>query len=285
MNSTILPFFAIVIAIISIQIGAAFAKQLFPITGAIGITALRLMLATAMLMIVWRPWRERLSLRQFKAVCLYGIALGFMNLSFYLAIERIPLALAVALEFSGPLALAILSSKRKTDFLWAALATVGIVLISPIATNSSIDIFGVCFALLAAVFWALYIVAGQRAARVMHEGYATSYGMAMATVVITPIVFFANGYDSITVDILPWAFLVALLSSAIPYSLEMIALRRLPKLSFGILMSLEPAMASFTGLLVLHEDLSTTQAFAIAFIIIASLGSTFVAPKAKPSFS
>ena len=282
MKSAVLPFFAIVVAIVSIEFGAAIAKQLFPITGAIGITALRLMLASAILMIIWRPWRERLTCRQFKAVSLYGLALGFMNLTFYLAIERIPLGLAVTIEFIGPLTLAIFGSKKKTDLLWAAIAVGGIVLISPLSLHSAVDFLGVILALFAGFFWALYIILGQKVSRLMHGGHATSYGMAMATLAITPVVFFANGYASITIQIIPWAFLVAILSSAIPYSLEMLALKRLPKMSFGILMSLEPAMASLTGLLLLQERLTTIQLVAIALIIVASLGTTFSAATIKP---
>jgi inner membrane transporter RhtA len=281
MNTTALPFFAIVVAISSIQFGAAIAKQLFPITGAIGITALRLMLACAMLMIFWRPWRERLTSKQFKAVSLYGLALGFMNLTFYLAIERIPLGLAVTIEFAGPLAIAIFSSKKKSDLLWALLAATGMLLISPLSSNSAIDVFGVIFAMLAAAFWALYIIMGQNVARIMHEGHATTYGMAMASVFITPVVFFADGYARLSLEILPWAFLVALLSSAIPYSLEMLALKRLPKLTFGVLMSLEPAVASLTGLLVLRETLTPMQIFSITLIIAASLGTTIATARAQ----
>ncbi len=285
MPSTVVPFFAIVLAVVSIQFGAAFAKQLFPITGAIGLTAMRLLLASGMLMMFWRPWRERLSYRQFKAVALYGMALGFMNLTFYLAIERIPLGLAVAIEFIGPLVLAIVGSRKKTDFLWAALAGVGIFLISPLSTHAHVDILGVVFALFAAFCWALYIILGQRVSLIMHEGYATSYGMAIATLAITPVVFLADGYASFSFAILPKALVVALLASAIPYSLEMFALKRISKLSFGILMSLEPAMASLAGLLILHEVLSATQIIAISFIMIASVGTTFSATNRKISTS
>lgn len=284
MNPIFLAFSAIVVAILSIQLGAVLAKQLFPIAGPIGITALRLLLAAGLLMVVWRPWREVLTRLQFKTVCLYGFALGFMNLCFYLSIARIPLGLAVTLEFSGPLCVAIFSSKRKIDFLWAGLAALGIVLISPFSGQSNVDLIGAIFALAAGVFWAMYIVMGQRAARIMHEGYATSYGMAMAAVAITPVVFFANGYANITLDIMPIAFLVALLSSAIPYSLEMLALNRLPKMTFGILMSLEPAIASITGLFFLKEQLSVIQTAAIILIIAASLGTTLAVTKPKVAF-
>ena len=278
MNSRLYPFLAIGIAIISIQTGAAFAKQLFPVVGPIGITALRLSIATTLLMALWRPWRQRLNALHVKVALFYGLSLAGMNLSFYLAIERIPLGLGVALEFSGPLSLAILASRKATDFLWALMALLGIAFIAPITETSSVDPLGVFFALLAAAFWGLYITFGHRAAHIMHAGHATAWGMAIATLAIFPAVLLSKAYSVITLDIIPQAFLVALLSSAIPYSLEMLALKRVPKLTFGILMSLEPAMAALAGLFMLGEQLSFTEWTAIGLIMGASLGATLVVP-------
>ena len=276
MNTGLMPLIYIIVAMTSIQFGAASAKLLFPVTGAIGTTLLRLLLASAMLLLLWRPWRQKLSTVQLKAVLWYGLSLGLMNLSFYLAIERIPLGLAVALEFSGPLTLALLNSRKKSDFLWALLAALGILLISPISSASQIDTIGIIFALIVALFWALYIITGQKASLVMHEGVATSLGMVIGALVILPVALINKSYESINIQVMPEAFLVALFSSAIPYSLEMFALKRMSKFSFGILMSLGPAMAALMGLLVLQEILSLTQIIAIAFIIFASLGNIFV---------
>ncbi len=284
MNSSVISFFSIVIAVISIQFGAAYAKLLFPQIGPMGITLLRLSLASGMLWLVWRPWRARLSLADLRAVVLYGLTLGFMNLLFYLAIARIPLGLAVALEFLGPLTLAVVGSRRKVDFFWALLAAAGIFLISPITDTSNVDVIGVFFALLAAVCWALYIIFGQRVARTVHEGIAASLGMAIGALVIVPIVMLSNNHVAITTSILPQAFIVALFSSAIPYSLEMFALKRLSKLSFGVLMSLEPAMAGLIGLLMLNEQLSIVHIIAIVFIMTASLGTT-LSKSTKPKAS
>lgn len=274
MSAAVLSVLAILVAIVSIQFGGVMAKQLFPVAGPFGMTALRLFFASAILLVVFRPWRARLCIKQFKVVFLFGVVLGFMNLCFYLAIERIPLGLAVALEFIGPLSLALFGSNKKSDLLWIMLAALGIVLIAPLTKHSSVDIIGVVFALCAAACWALYMILGQRVARIMHGGVGISLSMTVAAVVILPIAFFADGYATITMNIVPPAILVALLSSAIPYSLEMLALKHIAKKSFSVLMSLEPAMASVAGLILLQESLSTTQVFAISVIVIASLGTT-----------
>lgn len=275
MNSPFAPFFAIILAVISIQFGAASAKQLFPQAGAIGITLLRLSFASAMLLLVWRPLRNRLSSTQLKAAMYYGVSLGLMNLTFYLAIERIPLGLAVALEFSGPLMLALLGSKKRIDFLWAILAALGIVLISPFNTISGVDLLGVGFALMAAMFWASYIICGKRVACIMPEGHAATFGMIFATLAVLPVALITRSHANLSLEILPQALLVALFSSAVPYSLEMFALKRLSKLGFGVLMSMEPAMAAIMGIIMLREYLLPIQIVAIVLIMVASLGTTF----------
>lgn len=275
MNAPLFPFFAILFAVISVQFGAANAKQLFPEAGAIGITLLRLSLASLILMAFWRPFRKRLSLVQFKAVALYGASLGFMNLLFYLSIERIPLGLAVAIEFVGPLTVAIFGSRKKTDFLWAFLAAAGIVLISPLNSASNLDLIGVLYALIAAIFWAFYVICGKRASELMEEGCVVTWGMVIAAISVFPFWIITNSQANLSVKILPQALLVALFSSAIPFSLEMLALKRISKLSFGILLSMEPAMGGIMGLLLLNERLDPTQIVAISLIVIASVGTTF----------
>jgi inner membrane transporter RhtA len=275
MTSPLMPFVAIIIAVVSIQFGAASAKQLFSESSAMAIVTLRLLLASTMLMLLWRPFKTRLNLAQLKALLFYGLSLGLMNLTFYLAIERISLGLAVALEFIGPLSLALYASRKKMDFLWALLAGMGIVFISPLADVSLVDGLGVFLALCAAMFWACYIICGHRVASIMHEGHATAFGMSVAALVILPLALCTGAQYDISWHILPDALLVALFSSAIPYSLEMHALKHLSKLSFGILMSLEPAMAAIMGFIRLNERLSLMHIFAIILITIASLGTAF----------
>jgi len=185
------------------------------------------------------------------------------------------LGLAVALEFTGPLALALFCSRKKIDFLWAIMAGVGIVLISPLADTSSVDLLGVFFALCAAMFWTFYIISGHRVVRIMHEGHAAAFGMSIGALAILPLALLGGAYQSMSWDILPQALVIALFSSAIPYSLEILALKHLSKLSFGILMSLEPAIAAFMGFIRLDERLSIMQILASVLIVTASLGTSF----------
>lgn len=271
------------IAMISIQLGAGFAKSLFPLAGAAGTSLLRLFFATAILWIIWRPWRFKFETDQLKSLLWYGGALGLMNLTFYISLERIPLGLAVTLEFIGPLTLSILSSRKKIDFLWVLLAAAGIYLVMPSSHSShTLDFVGVMFALIAGAFWAFYIHFGQKAGRSLHGGVAATCGMTVAAAIIFPFGVSLDGPLLMNPAILPLGLLVAALSSALPYSLEMVALKRMPTKTFGILMSLEPAIASIVGLVLLKETLLWTQWIAIFLIICASLGSIITAQKEKP---
>lgn len=201
-----------------------------------------------------------------------------MNIVFYLAIERIPLGLGVALEFIGPLVLALSGSKRALDFLWAILAGVGIALIAPWNSNG-VDLIGVLLALLAGAFWAGYIVLGGRVSKIMDGGKAVTVGMIFASMVVIPFAL----VDGLLVNITPNLFLaglaLALLSSAIPFTLEMNALRKIPAKAFSILMSLEPAAAALFGLLFLQEYLTIYEWLAIILVITASAGATFTKRK------
>jgi len=275
LNPVALSILTLVVAMVSIQSGASLAKRLFPVVGAPGTTALRLFFAALLLGLLWRPWRGRLTRRELRAVVTYGASLGGMNLLFYLALERIPLGIAVAIEFTGPLAVALLASRKPLDFLWAALAVCGIVLILPIAgTSKALDWVGVGFALGAGLCWALYILFGQKAGASVHGGKATALGMATAALLVCPIGAAHAGGALLDLSILPFALGVAVLSSALPYSLEMIALQQLPTRTFGILMSLEPAIGALSGLLFLGEQLTLAQWVAIGCIILASVGSS-----------
>lgn len=271
-------------AMISIQSGAAIAKQIFPILGPIGTTTLRLTFASLILCALWRPWRMRPSRKEIRAISIYGASLGAMNLLFYLALARIPLGIAVALEFSGPLAVSLLASRKPVDFLWAALAATGISLILPITESSApLDIAGVLLALAAGVCWALYILFGKRAGTHIHAGLVTSLGMVVATLVVLPIGLMDSGSSLLNPEILPLAIAVAIFSSALPYSLEMIAMKNLPAKNFGILMSIEPAIAALSGLIFMGELLTPQQWLAILCVILASFGSTLFSHPEKPT--
>ncbi|EEG83995.1 putative membrane protein [Proteus penneri ATCC 35198] len=207
---------------------------------------------------------------------LYGLSLGAMNYLFYLALETIPLGIAVALEFTGPLAVAMFSSRRAIDFLWIILVIAGLGLLLPIGDNihDGLDPLGMLYALGAGVGWALYIVFGQRAGK--GYGAATvSIGSLVAAFIFVPIGMLQSSPDIMfSWSILPIALAIAILSTAFPYTLEMIALTRLPAKTFGTLMSLEPCMGAFIGIIFLHEHLTLIQWVALAFIVLASIGST-----------
>jgi inner membrane transporter RhtA len=261
----------------SFQIGAAIAKQLFPAVGASGATALRLGLASLLLLAVWRPWRIRPSTREAWIIVAYGLALGAMNILFYSSLSRIPLGIAVALEFTGPLAVAIAASRRLIDFAWILLAAGGLVALLPFGTPSKpLDPAGIGLALAAGVCWALYIVFGRKAGNA-HGGQTAALGMVVAAVAIVPIGIAHAGAALVAPAILPAAFAVAVLSSALPYSLEMYALTRVPTRTFGVLMSGDPVIGALSGLIFLGESLSVIQWAAILSIMLASAGSAATA--------
>lgn len=268
----------ILIAMFSIQFGASVAKQLFPVAGVAGTTALRVTIAALLLSVAAKLWKHNISWQSLPALAGYGLSLGFMNLLFYFALERIPLGIAVALEFTGPLVVALLASKKSWDILWVVLAGMGIYLILPASSsNASLDVIGILLALGAGVFWGLYIVFGKSAAKHGNSLEVTAWGMWFATMVALPAGIYFNFTQIQDISLLPMGFAIAILSSALPYSLEMKAMRNMPAKTFGVLMSMEPAVATLMGLLVLKETLSATQWAAIVCIMIASAGSTATA--------
>ena len=269
---------AVLLAIISFQGGAAIAKGLFPVLGAAATSSLRIVLSAIILVVFNRPNLRNLTTAQWKAVVLYGLTLGAMNIIFYMAIARIPLGLGVALEFIGPLALALSGSKRMIDFLWVLLAATGIVLIAPLS-NNGLDVIGVFLALLAGALWAAYILLGGRIAQIMDGGKAVTIGMIFASLLVLPIAIQEGLLIHLRPVMLLPGFALALLSSAIPFTLEMHALQKIPAKTFSILMSLEPAAAAFSGLLFLHEYLSFYEWLAVALIIVASAGATLTGKK------
>ncbi len=269
----LVPIALLVVAMTSIQSGASLAKNLFPLVGAEGTTALRLVLGAIILSLVMQPWRARLDLRKCHALLAYGLALGGMNLLFYMSLQSIPLGIAVALEFTGPLALALFSSRRLLDFVWVILAIAGLWLLLPTgATQSAIDPLGAGLALGAGVCWSLYIIFGQKAGA-QHGRHTVALGTWVAALLVLPVGLWHAGGDLFDLDLLPIALGVAVMSSALPYSLEMIALTRMPARTFSVLMSLEPAIAALCGLIFLGEKLLWGQWLAVAAIIIASTGT------------
>ena len=263
----------VLLGILSVQFGSALAKQLFGEVGSFGAVALRLGFAAAVLLLVWRP-SLRLDRRTWAVVLAYGVILGLMNLSFYLSLARIPLGIAVTIEFLGPLTVALLGSRRWTDAFWALLAALGVVLLMEGAGRGDLDPVGVLFALAAGALWGLYILVGAALGRHTTEGNGLALGMVVAAAIAVPV----GVGDAGSALLQPWVLAaglgVALLSSVIPYSLDLEALRRMPPRVFGILMSLEPALAALIGLLVLGEELLPTQWIAVLSVVVASVGAT-----------
>ncbi|MFI4889785.1 MAG: EamA family transporter [Steroidobacterales bacterium] len=272
-DAVLLPVAVLILAMAGFQTGAALAKTLIPVVGASGAVALRLTYATLMLWLVWRPWRMRVDAKGARTIVVYGIALGCMNLLFYLALQRIPLGIAVALEFTGPLAVAVAAAIRPLDFLWVGLAVLGVLMVLPLGgASQALDLAGIFFALGGGVCWALYIVYGRRAG-IRSGGQTTAMGMLIGAICIVPFGVAHAGMLLLKPEILPTALAVAFLSSAMPYSLEMYAMTRLPARSFGVLMSMDPALAAASGLVLLGERLTWVQWAAIGCIVLASAGS------------
>ena len=284
LRQVVIAVVAVVFAMFSVTAGAALAKSLFAAIGPQGSTALRNGYGALMLVAFWRPWRGGWpNWPQMRLLLVYGCSLGAMNLMFYTSLQSLPLGLAVAIEFTGPFTLALITSRRATDFLWLVLAVAGLALLLPWGEGPvAADPKGVAFALGAGAMWALYIVFGQKASRLMPGGRVTSLGITIGSMITVPIGLAHAGSAMFTWATLGVALGVALFSSAIPYSMDMIALKRLPTRTFGILMSLEPAVAALVGLVLLGEGLTLRQQVAIACVMVASLGSTSSARKMPP---
>lgn len=283
-----LPVLAVLSSIVSLTVGTSYGKALFETIGAGGTAAYRVVFAAIILMCVWRPWRFAVTAADRWAIVRYGITIGVMNFFFYQAINRLPLGIAIAIEFTGPLAVAVLSSRRVFDFVWVALTVLGLVLILPLQFSSStpistlssrgLDPLGVVFAFVAALMWALYIVFGKRVSH-LRGGPVAAWGMLGGSVVIVPLAAMESGARLWAPHLIPAALVLAFASSAVPYTLEMFALKRLPKNTFSILLSLEPAVGALTGFVVLHEVLSWQQWLAIGCIMSASVGAAMQARK------
>lgn len=261
----------------SVQIGAAIATTLFDEIGPGGTVLLRTAFAAAVLLAVWHPDRAAVRGTAARDVALFGVVLAAMNLAFYLALERLPLGIAVTFEFTGPLAVAIWMSRRPLDLLWVALAGAGIVLLAP-AVGDGLDALGVLFALIAAAFWGAYILVSTRVGRGAAGRGGLALAMGIATVLLLPVGIGAGGEALLDARLLAVGAAVAMLSSAIPYTLELEALRRLPAGTFGVLLSMEPAVAAVVGLLALNQGLPAREVLAIGLVVVASAGALSTAP-------
>jgi inner membrane transporter RhtA len=267
----------VVVAITSLQFGAALAGTIFDDIGPAGTALLRAFFAAVILQAIWRPRLRDHAPRDLRLVAVFGLVLGAMNLCIYESFARIPLGIAVTIEFAGPLGLAVALSRRRLDLACAALAAIGIVLLAD-PGGGAVDALGVALALVAAALWAAYILIAQAAGRVFTGGHGVA--LAMTVAVVVPLVpgIATAGTDLLHPEFLAIGCAVALMSSVVPYSLETEALRRLPANVFGVLMSLEPAVAAVAGLVVLGQDLRGRDIVAIALVVVASIGVTRGAP-------
>jgi len=284
-SASLRPLILLTLSMVSLCIGTSYAKTLFHIVGPAGMTALRIGLGAAVLAAVQRPWRWWWTGPQVRAVAAYGAVLAVMNLSFYAAFARLPLGVAIAIEFLGPLGVAITGSRRSSDGAWVALAAAGVaLLVLPGAGGAGIDLAGVGFALLAALFWAGYILAGKRAAAILPVGQILGGALLTASLIAVPVGMVSAGAELWRPGILLAGLVVAGLCSLLPYSLELVALRELPPRVFGIVVSLEPAIGALAALLVLGERLSVNQWAGMVAVAVASAGAilTVSRPPAAP---
>jgi inner membrane transporter RhtA len=274
------PALMVLLAAGSVQFGSGVAKTLFEDAGPGGTVFLRVAFAAIVLGALWRPRLAGVTGRELALAGLFGLALAAMNTAFYLSIERIPLGVAVTFEFVGPLGVAVFGSRRALDLVWVALAAAGIVLLSDFGDFGSLDVVGVALALLAGCFWAAYILLGVRVGGAFPGGAGLALAMVVATVVLFPVGVADAGGALLEPGVLVTGAAVAMLSSAIPYSLELEALRKLPAGVFGVLMSLDPAVAALAGYVVLGEILGARELAAIALVVVASAGAARSAPAA-----
>jgi inner membrane transporter RhtA len=272
-SGSVFPVALVLGGIVTVQFGAAVATTLFDEVGPAGAVLLRSLFAAGILVAIWRPSLRGHSPEAVRATVLFGISLAGMNLCFYEALDRLPLGIAVTLEFVGPLGVAVLSTRRRIDFLWVLLAAAGIVLLSGGLGGAGIDGAGAGLALVAGVFWGAYILIGGALGRTFEGGTGLALAMAIATVLVAPFGIDEGGGELLDPRLLALAVGVAILSSVIPYSLEFEALRRLPAGVFGVLMSLEPAVAATIGLVALSQDLAAREIVAIALVVTASAGA------------
>ncbi|MGE7197160.1 EamA family transporter [Brevundimonas naejangsanensis] len=276
--SAVLPYLALIGGMVSLSAGTSFAKTLYPMVGPAGTAGLRVGLSAIVLLAVFRPWRSAFTTSDLRALAVYGVVMGLMNLSFYMALNTIPLGVALAIEFMGPLSVALFNSRRLIHFVWVGLAVLGLILLLPLDGNvSRLDPIGCAYAAGAAVFWAGYIVFGKRVSH-LPSGSTVAIGMTFAAMTVVPFGVAGAGMSLLDPKILALGLVVALVSSALPYTLDMVALRHIPKRTFGVAVSGDPAIGALAGLFVLGEHLTSQQWLAIAAIIAASVGAVLTSP-------
>lgn len=264
-----LPFIAAFAGMISVQSGAAFAKTLFPLVGSDGVAALRLGISAIVLLAIFRPWNRRSDI-PWPSMMLYGVILALMNLLIYRAFSYIPVSIAISIEVMGPLLAALLTSRQKSDFLWITLSALAMVLLAAGDVKGEIDLRGVGFSLAAAMFWGLYVIIGRRVSG--GGGRSVAIGMTIAAVIAVPPGVIQAGTALFSPGVLLVGFSVAVLSSMLPFLLDMYAMRWLPSRVFGVLLSGSPAVSAIAGWLVLHETLSLIQCAGIVCVMAACAG-------------
>jgi inner membrane transporter RhtA len=268
----------VISAIVSIQCGAALAVTLFGRLGPGGAALMRLISATVVLLAVWRPRLRGHTRRQLGLAGAFGLVLGAMNLSLYEAIHRIPLGIGVTIEFIGPLAVAIGGSRRRLDLVWAALAAIGILALTRGGTHG-LNGVGVGLAALAGCMWAGYILLNARLGRAFESGTGLALAMCVSTVLVLPFGIADGGTHLLEPRLIALGAAVGMLSSAIPYSFELEALRRITPAVFGVLMSLEPAVAALAGWIALGQGLGARAVLGIALVVAASIGASRRTPE------
>lgn len=264
---------AVFLSMLSVQGGASIAKYLFPILGPAGTSTLRLGFAGIALAIINRPKIWKFARKEWLYSFVYGSTIGLMTLLFYFGIQRIPLGLGVTVEFIGPLGLALLTSRKMFDFIWAILAGIGILLIVP-WDGDSVDIVGLLFVFAAGLLWALYIVIGGEVTKKMKGRDVITVGMCFAGLIVLPFALYYHNLDALNIKLLFIGLSVGVFSSALPFSLDLIALKWMPAKTFSVLQSLQPAFGALSGLIFLGEVLLLKQWIAIVCVVLASMGAT-----------
>lgn len=272
----------LLLAMVSLQSSGSLAKVLFNDFPVLTVAAMRILLSALILTVIFQAWKIDFKKVHWKAILSYGCALAGMNILFYSAISRLPLGIAVSFEFIGPLSVALYYAKQKFDFVWVGMAILGLVLLFPFEQSAqSLDPFGIVLALGAGACWALYIVAGQKPSGISGN-HTVTLGMFIGMLIMLPFLFFSPALAQIaTLPTFYYFIALAILASALPFSLEMVALRNMSPLSFGTLTSLEPAVAALSGFIFLGEQLLWTQWLALLTIVSASIGCTYTTQRAR----
>lgn len=268
------PQLLLLAGVFSVQFGSAFADQTFAQVGPGGVAFLRVLFAAIVLGVVVRPSLRGRTRREIATVCAYGITLAVMNWTFYEALNRLPLGVAVTIEFTGPLAVAVAGSRRALDAVWVVLAAGGVVLLATRGSHAGVHLTGVLLALIPAACWACYILLAKRVGTSFGALEALAIGMIVGTLVVLTPGIVQGGMALLRPSVLGACLGVAVLSSLVPYSLELIALRRMTTGAFGLLMSLEPAVAALAGLIVLGQHFTFVLATALVLVVVASIGTT-----------